>query len=91
MSLKKRAGAFGPDHTDLVAALDRAAGALARGELDAGMAPLAQALRLVPAHHLEQHEHLIVADCADHLEEDGAARLEYAVLALHTLHHAWAG
>jgi MFS family permease len=91
MNLKKRAAAFGPDHTDLVAALDRAAGALARGELDAGMAPLAEALRLVPPHHLAEHEHLIVADCADHLEADRAARLEYGVLALHTLHHAWAG
>lgn len=91
MDLKKRAEAFGPDHADLVAALDRAAAALARDELDEGMAPLVEALRLVPSHHLAGHEHLIVADCADHLEQDGATRLEYAALALHTLHHAWAG
>jgi hypothetical protein len=90
MDLEKRAEAFGPDHADLVAALDGAAGALARDELDEGMAPLAEALRLVPSHHLAEHEHLIVADCADHLEQGGATRLEYAVLALHTLHHAWA-
>lgn len=86
LALKKRVEGRVPA---LAEALDATATQLAREEMEAGLVALAGALRLATAQPLPTHQRQILDDCADHLASAGPSRLEYAVLALHTVHVAW--
>lgn len=77
------------DGQELDDLLDECAIALARDKLGKGAALLGRVLRLVPAQNYDETAHLILQDCADHLEQHGMRRLEYVILALHTLYVGW--
>lgn len=60
-------------------------GRLARDELAQGSRLLAQALRRLPHERMDAASALILAECADRMEQSGAEQVEYVLLALHTL------
>ncbi len=85
LGVKKRLESSRPADAELVAALDRAAAALAREDLTQGLVLLAQVLRRFSAAPLPPAPRQIVEECALQLTQQGARRLEYAALALHAL------
>jgi HEAT repeat protein len=83
-ALKERLGkeeATGEGAEELAGALDAAADALAREELDRGVALLAGALNQMAGQ--DRPCHSVVRECAAQMEELGPGRIEYVVLALH--------
>jgi HEAT repeat protein len=68
---------------ELDAALEAAAEALAREDLELGLALLAGALRLATKDALVGPCRTVVGECAGQIEAQGSGRIEYAVLALH--------
>jgi HEAT repeat protein len=86
-ALKKRIGEYRLDEeADLVTLLDSCAGTLAQDDLEQGVAMLSSAIRLSPLEELSEACVAILDDCAERLDEFGAERLEYVILALHTMH-----
>ncbi len=86
--LEKEETAAGEGAQALAGALDAAAEALAREELEQGVALLAGALgRMEGALPVEEEEdppcRTVVRACAARIERSGPGRLEYVVLALH--------
>ncbi|OUC07333.1 hypothetical protein RY27_15510 [Litorilinea aerophila] len=73
----------------LPAALDACADLLARNNLAAGTRQLAQILERLPTDSLHPWSVAILAECRVHLAQDGADRMEYAILALHVLQVDW--
>jgi hypothetical protein len=73
------------DDCDLIAAMDDCEGALAREELEQGVMLLSRVIHCLPLEEFEQVLVTILRDCVRGMEEFGARRLEYALLALHTL------
>jgi HEAT repeat protein/Na+/melibiose symporter-like transporter len=84
-ALKKRLDDYQAEK-DLLAALDSCAEALAQDDLEQGVALFCNAIRLLPAEELSVSCAEILNDCADRLGEFGIGRLEYVILALHTMH-----
>ena len=82
-ALKARLVKAQPGAEDAAQALDAAAEALAREELEEGLALLAGALRLATAGAPAGPCRTVVGECAGQIEEQGPDRVEYAVLALH--------
>ena len=63
--------------------LDSAAGVLAEEDLPQGLELLRAGLQILPASHLATPCQTVVRECIARLEEFGAQRPEYAILALH--------
>lgn len=63
--------------------------AFAREDLDRGVAALSHIIQRLPHNGAAPHADLILQACDSHFEEDGAARIEYILLALHTLDAVW--
>jgi HEAT repeat protein len=86
-ALKKRMGEYRIDgEEDLLPAFDICAEALARDELAQGVALFCKVIRLSPREELNASCVAILDDCAKQMEELGAERLEYVILALYTMH-----
>jgi len=64
--------------------------AFAREDLDRGVSALSQIIQSPPHHGISPHADLILQACAGYFEQGGAARIEYILLALHTLDAVWA-
>ena len=79
--LAKRAGNAG----ELNSALDRCARTLARQEIEEGIAQLAAALDLLPADGQPRQVTAILQEAALRMKQHGSQRMEYPILALHTL------
>jgi HEAT repeat protein/Na+/melibiose symporter-like transporter len=71
---------------DLLATLDSCAEALAQDDLERGVMLFSGVIRLSPIDELSETCAEILNDCAERLEEFGAGRLEYVILALHAMH-----
>lgn len=85
-SLSERSGV----NLDLVTMLDKCAEDLARGNLESGVALLGEMMRLLPLDELDESCRIILQDGAERLDEFGVKRIEYIVLALHTLNAGFA-
>jgi len=85
-ALKKRMDEAQMDGDELMEVMDDCAGALAREDLERGVALMSQVLRLLPAEGVDESCAMILGECAERLDEFGAKRIEYVLLALHTLH-----
>jgi hypothetical protein len=68
------------------ALLDQCADAFARGDTAQGVAALAQIINDLPPAEPAQPGAAILARCVAQFQRDGPARLEYILLALHTLY-----
>jgi HEAT repeat protein len=64
--------------------------AFAREDLDRGVVALSHIIQRLPHNGAAPHADLILQACTSHFEESGAARIEYILLALHTLNAVWA-
>jgi hypothetical protein len=84
-ALKKRMDEAQMDGDELMEAMDDCAGALARGELADGTALMSQVIGLLPVEGVDESCAMILRECAERLDEFGARRIEYALLALHTM------
>jgi MFS family permease len=86
-ALKKKLGECRVDgEVDLPAMLDRCAETLAQQDIEQGVALIGSIACLLPSEDLSDACAEILQDCAECLEEFGAERLEYVILALHTMH-----
>jgi Na+/melibiose symporter-like transporter len=86
-ALKKKMGAYQAEgEADLLATFDSCAEALAQDDLGQGVALFCRAIRLSPSEELSDACVEILNDCAERLDEFGAGRLEYVILALHAMH-----
>jgi hypothetical protein len=70
---------------DLPAMLDRCAEILAQQDLEQGAALIGSIACLLPTEELSDACAEVLQDCAECLGELGAERLEYVILALHTM------
>jgi MFS family permease len=85
-ALKKKLGECRVDgEVDLPAMLSRCAETLAQQDMEQGAALIGFIACLLPTEDLSDACAKILQDCAERLEEFGAERLEYVILALHTM------
>jgi MFS family permease len=89
LALRKRLDKREGDTSLASNALDLCAQTLARQELEQGIAQLADAIGLLPAGGQAPHVVAIVQEAALRTEQFGVQRMEYPILALHTLTVAW--
>ena len=82
--MKKQVSEFEIGSDELLALMDDCAEALARENLERGVALMGQVIRLFPSEQLEDSPALILKDCAERLDEFGTQRINYFLLALHT-------
>jgi HEAT repeat protein len=68
-----------------VLALEDCAELLAKGELGSGVLSLQRAIHSLPMNRVEATSAEVLCDCAQHLDEFGAKRPEYLLLAFHAL------
>jgi HEAT repeat protein/MFS family permease len=88
-TLKKRWDEYQIDtEEDLWAKLDTCAETLAREDL-CGVALIGDVIRCLPLDDLDRARATILQACAGQLDEIGIERIEYVILALHTLHGAF--
>ncbi len=88
-SVKRKAGRAVRDPS-LVAAMEECAEVLARGELEAGAVLLHRIIiASLPMDGAEETPSEILRDCAPRLDEFGAERQEYMLLALHAMQESW--
>jgi hypothetical protein len=83
---KKRIEEFETVGDELSAMMEECADAMARGELAQGTKLLSRLIRRVPGDGFCETCAVILLDCADRLDEFGASRTEYLLLALHAIH-----
>ncbi len=88
-SLKRTAARVHTDSPALVAAIDACADALAHGDLNRGVAYLADIIRTAPPKDAGSPAGRILQGCAREFDAHGAQRPEYVMLALHVLHTGW--
>lgn len=84
-SLKERIDERLGGNGDLETAMDSCAEALARGELETGAALMRRVICLLPRESFGEPCTIILRDCAERLDEFGATRMEYLLLALHVV------
>lgn len=85
LALRKRLDRGESDSSAASSALDRCAQTLARQELEAGVAELAVAITLLPVDGWPAHVTAMLAESARRTQQFGVQRMEYPILALHTL------
>jgi len=89
LALRKRLDKGESDMSLASRALDLCAQTLARQELEQGIGQLAEAINLLPGGGQAPHVLAIVEETALRMEQFGVQRMEYPILALHTLTVAW--
>ena len=88
-SVRRKAGRTVSDPS-LVAAMEECAEALARRELESGAVLLRRIIiASLPMDSVGEIPSEILRDCAQRLDEFGAERQEYMLLALHTMQESW--
>ncbi len=85
LDLKKELGASRAHGGDLAAALGDCAETLAREDVEGGAIMLGRLIRRLPTDRYRAPTREILQACADQLEAAGARRIEYLILALHTM------
>lgn len=85
LSLRKEFNSADQGSERVSSLLEECATALAHHDLDDGLVLLSHCLHLWPKSRLTASQQPIIRHCARELEVAGAARLEYAILGLHTL------
>ena len=88
-TLKRRLDRGSADAAALRSRLDEETAVLSHGEMESGARSLGQLIRQMLLAHFDPTAQAILFECADRLEESGAAHVEYAILALHTLGVGW--
>jgi HEAT repeat protein/Na+/melibiose symporter-like transporter len=83
--LKKTITEYQIDSCDLLVALDDCEDALARDDLERGVALISRVIRCLPVDEFAAAPSRILRECAARLDEFGADRIEYVLLALHTM------
>jgi MFS family permease len=83
--LQKKVAELDRDGNGLSEEMDACADALAREDLEHGIARMSQAIRLLPERDFCETCLTILHECADQMERFGPERIEYTLLALHTL------
>ena len=86
VALETDLGNLALDTADLMAAIEACAETLTREGLDRGVALMNRFIRLFPTKGLSETGTMILQDCAVRLDDSGARRIEYVILALHTMH-----
>ena len=76
-------------HEELQALLTDCATNWSRGALDEGARQLGRAAALLPEAVVTEPAELILQQCVTQMAAEGAARLEYVLLALHVLNAGW--
>jgi hypothetical protein len=84
-ALKRKSTECQIDVAELVPVMDNCADSLARGKLERGAALMGRVIRLLPEEEFDEVCQLILQDCAEQLSELGSQRIEYVILALHTM------
>lgn len=89
MQLHKRAEKRQAVEPPVLEAMSECAMAFARQDLPEGIAGLSALITHLPLDSVEEYARLILLDAAYRMQEFGLDRLEYPLLALHTLHVGW--
>ena len=84
--LRRKIGKLAGEEGDAVATLDKASDLLARNDLAGGATQLQMLITHLPLERLTDEARLVLVACAAQVSQIGAARLEYLLLILHTLH-----
>ncbi len=84
-AVKKTMIEFKIDSCDLLTEMDACADALARDDLERGVELLSKVIGCLPEAEFEKIPTAILHECAERLDEYGTERVEYALLALHTM------
>ena len=85
LSVKRKLHDLHLESEEMTSLFDQCVEALSRQELDEGVGFLAQIIDMLPQGAVSKPCDLILSECARRMEEFKATRLEYAILALHTL------
>jgi hypothetical protein len=64
--------------------------AFAHEDIDRGVIALSHIIQMAPHNGTTPHADSIIQACSSHFEEGGTTRIEYILLALHTLDAVWA-
>ena len=73
------------EDSELINLMEDCANALARQQLDRGIALLGCVIGLLPLAELEASRRAILLECAERIDELGTQRIEYVILTLHTM------
>jgi HEAT repeat protein len=79
-AMQKRISGLGAG--GLTAVLEQCVNALARDEVEDGVILLLQLVELIPSEQFSQPAQLVLKECASHLSQNGASRVEYLLLTL---------
>jgi hypothetical protein len=74
---------------DVLKAIESCVGTLAREDLDHGLVELDELLGKLPLGWMGETQRLILRECGARIAEFGASRIEYPILAVHTLQVSW--
>lgn len=89
LTLKRRLSDSALGDGDLVDTIAECQDALARRDMERGLALLGLVLDSVPVEAYDETSLTILSHCADGLAGDGLRRLEYVLLALHIIEAGW--
>lgn len=87
--LRARVAGSGLGGEDIVGAVGECEDALAREDLERGLALLRAVIGLLPVEKYDEASLAILRQCAEGLAEHGPQRMEYALLALHAIDVGW--
>lgn len=85
-NLRRKISKLSADDAQTLAMLDTGSDRLARQDLAGGAAQLQALIAALPLNKLSPAAVAVLAACATQLQQVGAARIEYLLLILHTLH-----
>lgn len=85
-SLRRKISKLAGEQGQAMVALDRASDRLARNDLVGGAENLRELIEHLPPERLTDGAKVVINACATQMAHLGAARLEYLLLVLHTLH-----
>ena len=85
-ALETGLGNLARDTADLTVAMEACAEALTTEGLDRGVTLMNHVIHLFPTEGMSKTGTRILQDCALRLDDCGARRIEYVILALHTMH-----
>jgi HEAT repeat protein len=74
-----------PEDNELIQLMEDCAEALARQQLERGVALLGCVIGLLPLEELDASCRVILQECAERIDEFGVQRIEYVILTLHTM------
>jgi hypothetical protein len=88
-ALKKKIRKEPLDQPELPVVMDDGADALARGNMEQGVALVVRMIQLLPEDGFDEIGWTILQDCSASLTEYRSDRLEYLLLALHVMETGW--